>query len=329
MKQLAVIGSGSWGTALAIALAPRFDRVLLWAHEADLVAEMQTTRINNTYLPGFLLASNIEPTDSLEQALVGTDCVLGVMPTTHARRLYTEMRPLVRGNMRLVSSTKGIEQGSLKRVSQIIEEVLDRPPVAVLSGPTFAREVAAGEPAAIVISSTNRFLQAEIQKAFSTPTLRLYTNDDTIGVEVGGALKNVIAVAAGVVQGLKLGNNTMAALITRGLAEITRLAVAMGSNPQTLSGLAGMGDLILTCTGDLSRNRSVGMQLAAGKSLHEIVSSMRMVAEGVNSTVSAMDLARKHGVNMPITEQVYAILKQGKNPAQAIRDLMERSLKAE
>ena len=251
------------------------------------------------------------------------------MPTTHTRRIYTEMKPFIRGNMRLVSSTKGIEQGSLKTVSQIMEEILDRPPVAVLSGPTFAREVAAGEPAAIVISSTNRFLQADIQKAFSGPTLRLYTNDDPIGVEVGGALKNVIAVAAGVVQGLKLGNNTMAALITRGLAEITRLAVAMGANPQTLSGLAGMGDLVLTCTGDLSRNRSVGIQLAAGKGLDEITGSMKMVAEGVNSTVSAMDLARKHGVNMPITEQVYAILKQGKNPGQAIRDLMERSLKAE
>jgi glycerol-3-phosphate dehydrogenase (NAD(P)+) len=329
MKQLAVIGSGSWGTALAMALAPRFERVKLWAHEADLAAEMRTTRINNIYLPGFLLAANIEPTASLEDALVGTDVVLGVMPTTHTRRVYSDMKPFLRGHMRLVSSTKGIEQGSLKRVSQIMEEVLDRPPVAVLSGPTFAREVAAGEPAAIVISSTNRFLQTEIQKAFSGPTLRLYTNDDPIGVEVGGALKNVIAVAAGVVQGLKLGNNTMAALITRGLAEITRLAVAMGANPHTLSGLSGMGDLVLTCTGDLSRNRSVGMQLAAGKTLEEIIGSMKMVAEGVNSTVSAMDLARRHGVNMPITEQVYAILKQGKNPGQAIRDLMERSLKAE
>ncbi len=329
MKQLAIIGSGSWGTALAMVLAPRFERVMLWAHEIELVEQMRSTRINNTYLPGFLLAGNIEPTNSLETALVGTDCVLGVMPTTHARRLYTEMRPFIRGNMRLVSSTKGIEQGSLKRVSQIMEEVLDRPPVAVLSGPTFAREVAAGEPAAIVISSTNRFLQTEIQKVFSGPALRLYTNDDTIGVEVGGALKNVIAVAAGVVQGLKLGNNTMAALITRGLAEITRLAVAMGANPLTLAGLSGMGDLVLTCTGDLSRNRSVGMQLAAGKSLDEITNSMRMVAEGVNSTVSAMDLARRHNVNMPITEQVYAILKQGKNPGQAIRDLMDRTLKAE
>ncbi|HEY3740056.1 MAG TPA: NAD(P)H-dependent glycerol-3-phosphate dehydrogenase [Bryobacteraceae bacterium] len=329
MRQLAIIGSGSWGTALAMVLAPRFEQVKLWAHESDLVAEMRATRINSIYLPGFLLASNIEPTDSLEDALVGTDVVLGVMPTTHARRVYTAMKPYIRGNMRLVSSTKGIEQGSLKRVSQIIEDVLDRPPVAVLSGPTFAREVAAGEPAAIVISSTNRFLQAEIQKVFSCPTLRLYTNDDPIGVEVGGALKNVIAVAAGVVQGLKLGNNTMAALITRGLAEITRLAVAMGANPQTLSGLAGMGDLVLTCTGDLSRNRSVGIQLAAGKTLDEITGAMKMVAEGVNSTISAMDLARKHSVNMPITEQVYAILKQGKNPGQAIRDLMERSLKPE
>ena len=287
MKQLAIIGSGSWGTALAMALAPRFERVMLWAHEADLVAEMTATRINNTFLPGFLLADNIHPTSELEQALVGTDCVLGVMPTAHARRLYSGMRPFIRGNMRLVSGTKGIEQGSMKRVSQIMEDVLDRPPVAVLSGPTFAREVAAGEPAAIVISSANRFLQAEIQKAFSGPTLRLYTNDDIVGVELGGALKNVIAVAAGVVQGLKLGNNTMAALITRGLAEITRLAVAMGANPQTLSGLAGMGDLVLTCTGDLSRNRSVGMQLAAGKSLEEITSSMKMVAEGVNSTATS------------------------------------------
>jgi glycerol-3-phosphate dehydrogenase (NAD(P)+) len=330
MKQLAVIGSGSWGTALAMVLAPRFERVFLWAHEAELVEAMRSTRINNTYLPGFLLAANIEPTTSLAEALDGADVLLGVMPTAHARRLYSEMKPLIKqSRTKLVSSTKGIEQGTLKRVSQIMEEVLDRPPVAILSGPTFAREVAAGEPAAIVISSTNHFLQADIQQAFSGPTFRLYTSDDTIGVEVGGALKNVIAVAAGVVQGLKLGNNTMAALITRGLAEITRLAVAMGANPKTLGGLSGMGDLVLTCTGDLSRNRSVGMQLAAGKSLEEITGSMKMVAEGVHTTIAAVDLARKYGVDMPITEQVYAILKQGKQPARAIRELMERSLRAE
>jgi glycerol-3-phosphate dehydrogenase (NAD(P)+) len=329
MKQLAVIGAGSWGTALAMVLAPRFERVILWAHEPELVDAMRSTRINNAYLPGFLLAPNIDLTSSLDEALDGTDVVLGVMPTAHARRLYTEMKPLLNYRTRLVSSTKGIEQGTLKRISQIMEEVLDRPPVAILSGPTFAREVAAGEPAAIVVSSTNHFLQTEIQQSFSGPTFRLYTNDDPIGVEVGGALKNVIAVAAGVVQGLKLGNNTMAALITRGLAEITRLAVAMGANPKTLGGLSGMGDLVLTCTGDLSRNRSVGMQLAAGKPLSEITGSMKMVAEGVHTTMAAVDLAAKYSVSMPITEQVHAILKQGKPPARAIRDLMERSLRAE
>lgn len=329
MKQLAVIGAGSWGTALAMVLAPRFEKVWLWAHEEPFAEALRRTRVNDVFLPGFILPDNVEPTGSVEEALAGTDCVLGVIPTAYAAETYTKLRPYLRPHMRLVSATKGIEQGSLRRVSQIMEDVLDRPPVAVLSGPTFAREVAAGEPAAIVISSTNRFLQNEVQKAFSGPTFRLYTNDDPIGVEVGGALKNVIAVAGGVVQGLKLGNNTMAAMITRGLAEITRLAVAMGANPATLAGLAGIGDLVLTCTGDLSRNRRVGLQLAAGKTLEEITASTRMVAEGVNTTISAMDLARKHGVNMPITEQVYAILKARKTPTQAIRDLMERSLKSE
>ena len=206
MKHLAVIGAGSWGTALAMVLAPRFERVFLWAHENELTEEMRTTRVNNTYLPGFVLAPNIEPTSSLSDAVSGSDVVLGVMPTIHARRLYTEMKPFLSHRVKLVSSTKGIEQGSLKRVSQIMEELLDRPPVAILSGPTFAREVAAGEPAAIVISSTNHFLQTEIQRAFSGPTFRLYTNDDPIGVEVGGALKNVIAVAAGVVQVMGLSH---------------------------------------------------------------------------------------------------------------------------
>jgi glycerol-3-phosphate dehydrogenase (NAD(P)+) len=278
------------------------------------------------------LPANIEVLTDIGEAVEGADVVLGVMPSHHARSLYTAMQPYLTPSMAIVSATKGLEEGSLLRMSEVIREVLGQPfkrRIAVLSGPTFAREVARGEPAAVVIASQDRELARTIQQHFSGPTFRLYTNEDVIGVELGAALKNIIAIGAGVCHGLGLGNNTMAALITRGLAEITRLAVAMGAKQRTLAGLAGLGDLVLTCTGDLSRNRTVGLKLARGHRLEEILASTQMVAEGVRTTYAAVELARKAGVEMPITEQMYAMLAHGQSPREAIRILMERSLKRE
>lgn len=332
MNALAIIGAGSWGTALAIVLAPRFDSIRLWAHEPELVERMLSSRENDAFLPGFQLPSNIAPTHDLGTALDGAHVVLGVMPSPHARSVYTQMVPFVDERMQFVTATKGLEHGTLLRMSEVLCQTLNskfQPRVAALSGPTFAREVASGEPAAVVIASELRDVSTAIQRAFSGPTFRLYTNADPVGVEIGAALKNIIAIGAGICQGMGLGNNSIAALITRGLAEITRLAVALGGQPRTLAGLAGLGDLVLTCTGELSRNRGVGVELAKGRKLEEIVASMTMVAEGVETVPAAVDLARKFRVNMPITEQMDSILRGGRSPRDAIRELMERALKDE
>jgi glycerol-3-phosphate dehydrogenase (NAD(P)+) len=329
---IAIIGAGSWGTALAIVLAPRYERVRLWAHEADLVERMAASRINDMFLPGFPLPANVEPSTDAGLALRDAAIVVGVMPSRFARRLYQNMLPHLTPDMRFVSATKGLENGTLLRMSEVARQVIGEkfaPRIAVLSGPTFAREVARGEPTTVVISSEDQALAASIQREFSGPTFRLYTNDDPVGVEVGAALKNIIAIGAGICQGLGLGNNTIAALITRGLAEITRLAVALGGRPKTLSGLAGLGDLVLTCTGELSRNRSVGIELAKGRTAREIVGSMAMIAEGVETTSAAVALARKCQVDMPITEQMDSILSGRRSPREAIRELMERTLKNE
>jgi glycerol-3-phosphate dehydrogenase (NAD(P)+) len=281
------------------------------------------------FLPGFHLPGNVEVLTDLERSVHRASVVMGVMPSHHARGLYTKMLPFVNDSTIFVSATKGIENGTLLRMSQVIEEVTASRNITVLSGPTFAREVARGEPAAVVVSSANEKVALDVQTAFSGPTLRLYTNHDPIGVEVGAALKNVIAIGAGVCQGLGLGNNTMAALITRGLAEITRLAVAMGGEPKTLAGLAGLGDLVLTCSGDLSRNRRVGLELAKGRGIGEITGSMKMVAEGVETCAAAVGLGAKFGVDLPIIQQMEAVLHHGKSPREALRDLMERTLKGE
>ncbi|HUA20915.1 MAG TPA: NAD(P)H-dependent glycerol-3-phosphate dehydrogenase [Bryobacteraceae bacterium] len=329
---IAIIGAGSWGTALAIVLAPQFERIRLWAHEADLVERMGASRANDVFLPGFTLAGNIEPTTDLEHALEGAEIVLAVMPSRFARALYQAMLPHLHPGMQFVSATKGLETGTLMRMSEVARQVIGQkfaPRIAVLSGPTFAREVARGEPTAVVISSSDVALAASVQLEFSGPTFRLYTNDDPVGVEVGAALKNIIAIGAGICQGLGLGNNTLAALITRGLVEITRLAVALGASPGTLSGLAGLGDLVLTCTGELSRNRSVGVELAKGRTLADIVGSTPMIAEGVETTAAAVELARRHQVDLPIAAQMDAILKRQRSPRDAIRELMERALKRE
>ena len=329
---LCIVGAGSWGTALAIVLAPRFERIRLWAHETDLVERMFSTRVNDVFLAGFPLPLNVEPTADLGYALEDAAIVIGVMPSRFARLLYREMLPHLKPGMRFVSATKGLEQGTLLRMSEVARQVIGEkfePRVAVLSGPTFAREVAGGEPTALVIASPDQDLNQSIQREFSGPTFRLYANDDPVGVELGAALKNIIAIGAGICDGLGLGSNSIAALITRGLAEITRLAIALGGHPKTLSGLAGLGDLVLTCNGDLSRNRTVGIELAKGKRLADIVSSMTMIAEGVETTSAACALARKYQVDMPITSQMDAILQGLTSPPDAIRELMERQLKAE
>ncbi|MBS1828761.1 MAG: NAD(P)-dependent glycerol-3-phosphate dehydrogenase [Acidobacteria bacterium] len=330
MKRLAIVGGGSWGTALAVALSSRSQQVRLWIYESDLAGRMTASRENDIFLPGVQLPANIIPSCHLEEVLETPDIVLSVMPSHHVRGLATRMAPLLHPQTPLVSATKGIENHTLQRTSEVLADVLGGPErIAVLSGPTFAREIAQGKPAAVVIASTNSSLATDIQSAFCTPTLRLYTNADPIGVEVGASLKNVIAIAAGVCDGLQLGSNATAALITRGLAEITRLAIAMGGKPLTLMGLAGLGDLVLTCTGQLSRNRTLGQNLAAGKPLAELLASSRMVAEGVQTTYAALDLGRKFQVDLPIIAQVGAILNGEKSLFVALRDLMDRSLKGE
>ncbi len=330
MPTLSVVGGGSWGTALAIVLAPRFDSVRLWFNEPEIAAATNATRVNEVFLPGFQLPANVEATSSLEAALSGAEIVLGVMPSHVARGVYTRILPLIGPDTRLVSATKGLEAGSLLRMSQVIRSVAGpSAKVGVLTGPTFAREVAAGRPTAVVAASEDAALAMEIQTAFSGPSLRVYAGTDPAGAEIGGALKNVIAIGAGICDGLGLGHNALAALITRGLAELTRLAVAGGARQETMSGLAGLGDLVLTCTSDLSRNRQVGLKLAAGGQLGQIVSSTPMVAEGVKTTSVAMELAAQYGVDLPITTEMHAVLNQGRSPEEAIRRLMGRSLRSE
>lgn len=332
MKNLAIIGAGSWGTALAMVLAPRFPRIRLWVYETDLAARMRLSRENDVYLPGFQLAGHVEVVSDLRSALEGADVVLSVMPSHLVRRLYQEMLPYLHESMLFVSATKGLENGSLLRMSEVIREVLPtkmRPRVAVISGPTFAKEVARFEPTALVVASSDAGVADRVQGVFSGPTFRLYSSSDTIGVEIGGSIKNVVAIGAGVLYGMGLGHNPMAALITRGLAEMTRLAVAMGGQPLTLAGLAGLGDLVLTCNGELSRNRAVGVELAHGRKLQEIVGATKMVAEGVKTTNAAVELAKRYAVEMPISEAMFQVLNFGLSPRDAIQRLMERSLKGE
>jgi glycerol-3-phosphate dehydrogenase (NAD(P)+) len=279
---------------------------------------------NLTYLPGYILPVDVQVTSDLPESILEADIIVCVMPSQHLRGILSHIAPLLTPDQVILSASKGIEESSFLRMSQVIGSITDNP-CAVLSGPTFAQEVAAGSPTAIVAAASNLRLAQAIQRDFASPSMRVYTNDDVTGVELGGALKNVIALAAGVVKGLNLGHNSAAALITRGIAEITRLAVACGGRPQTVAGLAGVGDLILTCTGELSRNRSVGIELGRGRALEDILAGMGgKVAEGVRSTTAALGLAARYEVEMPITEQVDAILHQSKKPSDAIRDLMSR-----
>ena len=335
MSQIAIIGAGAWGTALAIVLGRKPGHsVRLWANEPEVCASISQRHVNERFLPGFFLPKSVQPTNDLGCALEEAEIVVSVMPSQHCRSLFECMAPLLRPEMLFVSCTKGLEEKSLLRMTEVISGVLQShsfaPRVGTLSGPSFAKEVARGDPTAVTVASLDSELAYSVQQAFNDSRFRVYTNDDVIGVELGGALKNVIAIAAGVCDGVGLGHNSVAALITRGLAEIARLAVACGGRPDTMAGLAGLGDLVLTCTGDLSRNRTVGVELGRGRKLPDIIAGMHgMVAEGVFTAKVAVALSRENNVEMPITEQMYAILEDGKSPQRAIEELMTRSVKSE
>ena len=325
MSRLAIVGSGSWGTALALSQARRGDHdIALWSHSASVAESIAKQRENVAYLPGFPIPLQITPTTDMALAVRSADIVISAVPSQHVRATYRAMAPFLHEGQLIVSATKGIEDQTFLRMSQVIEQVTGMP-CGSLSGPSFAQEVAAGAPTAITIAFADGRLANRLQEELTAPALRLYTNDDVIGVELGGALKNVIALAAGIASGLGLGHNSAAAIITRGVAEITRLAVACGGHRETLAGLSGLGDLVLTCTGPLSRNRSVGVELGRGHKLPEILAKLNgKVAEGVRTTSAAFGLAHAHDVEMPITEQMAAILEHGKSPQDAIRDLMAR-----
>jgi glycerol-3-phosphate dehydrogenase (NAD(P)+) len=339
MSRVAIIGAGAWGTGLAIVLGrkkiqPLSHEVRLWANEPEVSESIAKTRINERFLPGFVLPESIEATNDLNHALEAAEIVVSVMPSQHCRALFERMAPSLQPETIFVSCTKGLEDGTLLRMTEVIANVLRvrkfTPRLAALSGPSFAREVARGDPTAVTVASVDGEVTRAVQQVFNDSRFRVYTNDDVIGVELGGALKNIIAIAAGVCDGLGLGHNSVAALITRGLAEVARLVVACGGRLDTMAGLAGLGDLVLTCTGDLSRNRSVGVELGKGRKLPDIIAAMRgAVAEGVFTTKAAVGLARKKKVEMPITEQMFAILENGKSPQQAIEDLMTRAAKSE
>jgi glycerol-3-phosphate dehydrogenase (NAD(P)+) len=335
MSRIAVIGAGAWGTALAISLGRKGSHaVRLWANEAEVVESITRRRINERFLPGFDVPLSVEATSDLSAALDGAEIVVSVMPSQYCRALFERIGALLGPETLVVSCTKGLENGTLLRMSEVIAEVLQSqkftPRVGALSGPSFAREVARGGPTAVTMASSDSELARAVQHAFNSSRFRVYTNDDVIGVELGGALKNVIAIAAGICDGLELGHNSVAALITRGLAEIARLVVACGGRLDTLAGLAGLGDLVLTCTGDLSRNRSAGVELGKGHKLPDIIAAMHgAVAEGIFTTKAAVGLARKKNVEMPITEQMFAILEQGKSPQRAIEELMTRATRSE
>ena len=336
MSEISVIGAGAWGTAISIVAGRNgTHRVRLWAHEREVCESVNTRHVNDLFLPEQTIPASVHASNDLAETLRNAEIVISVMPSNHCRRLFENMQPLLRAEMLFVSATKGLEDGSLARMTEVIAQVLSAKKklparIGAMSGPSFAKEVARGDPTAITIASEDAELAQTVQQALSDPRFRLYTNQDVVGVELGGSLKNVIAIAAGVCDGLGLGHNSVAALITRGLAEMTRLVVACGGKRETMSGLAGLGDLVLTCTGGLSRNRTVGVELGRGRQLPDIIAGMHgMVAEGVLTTSAAVGLAKARRVEMPITEKMHAILHEGKSPREAIHELMTRSAKSE
>ena len=331
-RPVSIIGAGGWGTALAITMARVHEHVRLWVFEPELAETIRSERKNPIYLPGPSIPDSVVPSDSLEEVLDGAELVISAVPSHFCRSVYERLLPFARPEMAFVTATKGIENGSLMRMSQVIHDVVGKrfePRVAAISGPTFALEVARGEPTALVVASPEADLRFQVQQELAAPRFRLYTNPDIVGVEIGGSVKNIIAIAAGGLAGMQLGHNATAALITRGLAEIMRLAEACGGRRDTLAGLAGLGDLVLTCTGELSRNRQVGEALGRGRKLDEITSSMRMVAEGIKTSESTIALSRRLRVEMPIAQQIYSVLYEDKDPHDAISELMERELTEE
>ena len=331
-EAVGVVGGGSWGTALANLLAEKGIPVSLWVFEEDLCEEMQKTRENTLYLPGVQVSLLLQPDNNLERVVSDKRILLMAVPSHVYRQVAMQMIEFLQGAVVLVSATKGIENESLKTMSGIWEEIMPKSidwEYAVLSGPSFAREVVQRVPTAVTVACDSKEVAQEIQQIFATEYFRVYTSTDVIGVELGGALKNIIALAAGIIDGLGLGHNTRAALITRGLAEMSRLGTSLGAHPLTFLGLAGVGDLILTCTGDLSRNRTVGYKLGQGKKLAEILAEMKMVAEGVKTTRSVYNLVKQKNVDMPICQQMYRILYEDQPPQKALAEMMQRELKHE
>jgi glycerol-3-phosphate dehydrogenase (NAD(P)+) len=329
--RISVIGAGSFGTAMAISAARAGNDVVLWAHDPDVAATIRETGANPDYLAGMPLSERIHATNDLAEAATFADTLFMVVPSHHYREVLTSLRPHLTGRVKVISGTKGIENESLERMSQVTAHVLGEQlaAFAVLSGPTFALETARADPTAAVIASRDAEFAQEVQQVMSSPTFRLYHSSDVVGVELAGSLKNVIAIAAGVLEGMGLGSNTTAALITRGLHEMTRLGLALGGRLETFAGLAGMGDLVLTCTGALSRNRTVGVLLGKGKRLDEILSESKFVAEGIKTSKSAKQLSERHQIEMPIATEMCRVLYDGHAPREALGRLMTRALKAE
>jgi glycerol-3-phosphate dehydrogenase (NAD(P)+) len=332
IQRIGVIGAGAWGTALAKHLSEKGLRTVLWAYERDVVDSIKSKRENQLFLPGVTLAPALKVTNTLAEAVEDCEGLLFVVPSHVARLVLQQVAPLLSGAIPLVSATKGVEEDTFKLMTQVMQDVLPsshHDHLMVLSGPSFATEVSQGQPTALCLAGTNSSLVASFQAAFMTPSLRIYADSDVLGVQLGGALKNVMALAAGVVDGLGLGYNTRAALITRGLAEMVRLGIAMGADPRTFYGLSGVGDLVLTCTGALSRNHAVGVRLGKGEKLEAILGGMQAVAEGVRTGRAASGLALRHHVEMPIVREVNAVLFEGKSCSKAVSDLMERVAKPE
>ncbi len=330
--KIGVVGAGSWGTALANLLATKGFVVDWWVFEEDICRQLKEDRENHVFLPSVRLSENLKPTNRLDGVVADKDLILIVVPSHVMRTVTSQMAAYVGSHTLLVSASKGIENETLLTMSGVLAQTLpnigaDR--FAVLSGPSFAREVAMGLPTVVTVASINKVCARTVQHAFATPMFRVYTNEDVIGVELGGSVKNVIAIAAGMIDGLKLGLNTRAALITRGMTEIRRLGLAMGAKPRTFTGLAGFGDLVLTCTGDLSRNHTVGKKIGQGMKLADLLSDMRMVAEGVKTARSVHNLSNKLGVDMPISHAIYQILHEDLEPRDAVHRLMTRDLKDE
>jgi glycerol-3-phosphate dehydrogenase (NAD(P)+) len=327
--RVAVIGAGSWGTTVA-ALAAANTPTVLWARRAELAGQINRDHVNADYLPGFRLPDGLWATSSMEDAVRSADVVVMGVPSHGFRAVMASVAPFVRPWVPIVSLAKGLERDSLKRMSEVVRDELPGHPVAVLTGPNLAKEILAGEPAATVVAVEEPTIARELQRVFTaTGSLRVYTNVDVVGCEVGGVVKNVVAIAAGMTAGMGFGENTRATLITRGLAEMSRLGVALGADPMTFAGLAGMGDLIATCSSKQSRNHMVGLELGRGRTIEDIVGEMKMVAEGVKSSPSVLALAERHGVDMPVTAQVVAVCHHGRSAKDALTRLMSRDQKSE